>query len=77
MAAYGLKPVCEIQLSGFSDDTAFHQLENHAACLRWRSRGRYHVPMVLRAAYGAGVRALERHPESREAYYPTRSASKW
>jgi pyruvate dehydrogenase E1 component beta subunit len=68
MAAYGLKPVCEIQFSGFSY-MAFHQLENHAARLRWRSRGHYHVPMVLRAPYGAGVRALEHHSESREAYY--------
>jgi pyruvate dehydrogenase E1 component beta subunit len=68
MAAYGLKPVCEIQFSGFSY-MAFHQLESHAARLRWRSRGRYHVPMVLRAPYGAGVRALEHHSESREAYY--------
>ena len=68
MAAYGLKPVCEIQFSGFSY-MAFHQLENHAARLCWRSRGHYHVPMVLRAPYGAGVRALEHHSESREAYY--------
>jgi pyruvate dehydrogenase E1 component beta subunit len=68
MAAYGLKPVCEIQFSGFSY-MAFHQLENHATRLRWRSRGHYHVPMVLRAPYGAGVRALEHHSESREAYY--------
>jgi pyruvate dehydrogenase E1 component beta subunit len=69
MAAYGLKPVREIQFSGFSY-MAFHQLENHAARLRWRSRGHYHhVPMVLRAPYGAGVRALEHHSESREAYY--------
>jgi pyruvate dehydrogenase E1 component beta subunit len=68
MAAYGLKPVCEIQFAGFSY-MAFHQLEGHAARLRWRSRGRYHVPMVLRTPYGAGVRALEHHSESREAYY--------
>jgi pyruvate dehydrogenase E1 component beta subunit len=68
MAAYGLKPVCEIQFSGFSY-MAFHQLESHAARLRWRSRGRYHVPMVLRTPYGAGVRALEHHSESREVYY--------
>jgi pyruvate dehydrogenase E1 component beta subunit len=44
-------------------------LENHAARLRWRSRGRYQVPMVLRAPYGAGVRALEHHSESREVYW--------
>ena len=68
MAAYGLKPVCEIQFSGFSYQS-FHQIENHAARLRWRSRGRHHVPMVLRTPYGGGVRALEHHSESREAYW--------
>ena len=47
MAAYGLRPVCEIQFSGFSYQN-FHQIENHAARLRWRSQGRYHVPMVMR-----------------------------
>ncbi len=68
MAAYGLRPVCEIQFSGFSYQN-FHQVENHAARLRWRSQGRYHVPMVLRTPYGGGVRALEHHSESREAYW--------
>jgi pyruvate dehydrogenase E1 component beta subunit len=68
MAAYGLRPVCEIQFSGFSYQ-AFHQTENHAARLRWRSQGRFSVPMVLRTPYGGGVRALEHHSESREAYY--------
>src|SRR4029453_10288280 len=43
MALYGLKPVCEIQFSGFSY-LAMHQFESHAARLRWRSRGRYTVP---------------------------------
>jgi len=68
MAIYGLKPVCEIQFSGFSYQ-CFHQLENHAARLRWRSQGRFHVPMVLRTPYGGGVRALEHHSESRETYW--------
>ena len=68
MAAYGLRPVCEIQFSGFSYQN-FHQIENHAARLRWRSRGRFTVPMVLRTPYGGGVRALEHHSESREAYW--------
>jgi pyruvate dehydrogenase E1 component beta subunit len=68
MAVYGLKPVCEIQFSGFAY-LNFHQLECHAARLRWRSQGRFHVPMVLRTPYGGGVRALEHHSESREAYY--------
>lgn len=68
MAAYGLKPVCEIQFSGFAYQN-FHQLENHAARLRWRTQGRLTVPMVMRAPYGGGVRALEHHSESREAYW--------
>ena len=68
MALYGLRPVCEMQFSGFSY-LAFHQLESHAARLRWRSRGRYTVPLVVRMPYGGGVRALEHHSESREAYY--------
>lgn len=68
MAVYGLKPICEIQFSGFAYQN-FHQIENHAARLRWRSQGRLQVPMVLRAPYGGGVRALEHHSESREAYW--------
>jgi pyruvate dehydrogenase E1 component beta subunit len=68
MALYGLRPVCEMQFSGFSY-YAFHQMEAHAARLRWRSQGRFSVPMVLRAPYGGGVRALEHHSESREVYW--------
>lgn len=68
MAIYGLKPVPEIQFSGFSFQ-AFHQIENHAARYRARTRGRYHVQMVVRMPYGGGVRALEHHSESEEAYY--------
>ncbi|HOV85792.1 MAG TPA: alpha-ketoacid dehydrogenase subunit beta [Syntrophobacteraceae bacterium] len=68
MAVYGLRPVCEMQFSGFSY-FAMHQMESHAARMRWRSMGRFHVPMVLRCPYGGGVRALEHHSESREAYW--------
>jgi pyruvate dehydrogenase E1 component beta subunit len=68
MAVYGLRPVCEIQFSGFSY-LAFHQIESHAARLRLRSQGQWEVPLVIRAPYGGGIRALEHHSESREAYY--------
>ena len=68
MAIYGLKPVAEIQFSGFSFQS-FHQIENHAARYRARTRGRYHIQMVVRMPYGGGVRALEHHSESEEAYY--------
>ena len=68
MALYGLKPVCEIQFSGFAFQ-CFHQIENHAARYRLRSQGRFHVPMVIRMPYGGGVRALEHHTESEEQFY--------
>ncbi len=68
MAIAGLKPIAELQFSGFSY-FAWHQLESHAARMRWRSRGRFTLPMVIRAPYGAGVRALEHHSESREAMF--------
>jgi pyruvate dehydrogenase E1 component beta subunit len=68
MAAFGLRPVAEIQFEGFMPP-AFDQIVSHAARLRWRSRGRFHVPLVIRAPYGGGIRALEHHSESPEAYY--------
>jgi pyruvate dehydrogenase E1 component beta subunit len=68
MAVYGLRPVAEIQFSGFMYQ-AFHQMEQHVARMRWRSRGTLTAPMVIRAPYAAGVRALEHHSESRETYY--------
>ena len=49
MAVYGLRPVSEMQFSGFSYH-AFHQMEAHAARMRTRTRGRYGVPMVLEGA---------------------------
>src|ERR687887_2585261 len=68
MALYGLKPVCEIQFSGFAFQ-CFHQIENHAARYRMRSQGRFQCQMVIRMPYGGGVRALEHHTESEEQFY--------
>ncbi len=68
MAAYGLKPVPEIQFSGFMYP-AFDQIVSHAARLRTRSRGRFTCPLVVRAPYGGGIRAPEHHSESKEAFY--------
>jgi pyruvate dehydrogenase E1 component subunit beta len=68
MALYGLKPVCEIQFSGFAFQ-CFHHFENHAARYRMRTQGRFHVPMVVRMPFGGGVRALEHHSESEEQFY--------
>ncbi|GCF13508.1 2-oxoisovalerate dehydrogenase subunit beta [Haloarcula mannanilytica] len=68
MAAYGMRPVPEIQFSGFMYP-AFDQIVSHAARLRTRSRGRYNCPLTVRAPYGGGIRAPEHHSESKEAFY--------
>ena len=68
MALYGLRPVCEIQFSGFAFQ-CFHQIENHVARYRMRSQSRFHCPLVVRMPYGGGVRALEHHSESEEQFY--------
>ena len=68
MAAMGLRPVAEIQFSGFIYPT-IDQMINHAGRLRNRTRGRLSVPMVLRAPSGAGIHAPEHHSESNEALF--------
>ncbi len=68
MAAYGLKPVAEIQFMGFIYP-AVDQIFNHAARIRSRSRGRYSVPMVIRTPYGVGIKSPEHHSESSEAHF--------
>jgi pyruvate dehydrogenase E1 component beta subunit len=68
MAAYGLRPVPELQFSGFLYP-GFDQLVSHAARIRTRSRGRYTCPLTVRAPYGGGIRAPEHHSESKEAFY--------
>ena len=68
MAVYGLKPVAEIQFMGFIY-SAIDQIFSHAARIRYRSRGRYTCPLVVRTPYGGGVKALELHSESTEAFF--------
>jgi len=68
MAAYGLKPVVEIQFMGFIY-SAIDQIFSHAARIRARSRGRFTASLVIRTPYGGGVKALEHHSESTEAIF--------
>ena len=68
MAAFGLRPVPEIQFLGFIYP-AFNQIISHVARLRNRTRGRFTMPIVIRTPYGAGLRALEHHSESTEALF--------
>lgn len=66
LAAQGMKPVAEIQFSGFIYP-CIDQLANHASRLRTRTQGRLSCPMVLRTPSGGGIHAPEHHSESNEA----------
>ncbi|MCI0503488.1 alpha-ketoacid dehydrogenase subunit beta [Candidatus Micrarchaeota archaeon] len=68
MAAMGLRPVPEIQFQGF-DYEGYHQVVQHIARLRNRTRGSITVPMVIRLPASGGIRALEHHGESAESIY--------
>ena len=68
MAAAGLRPVVEMQFSGFAYP-ALNQIISHVSRLHNRSRGRYNMSMVIRMPYGGGINALEHHSESMEAIY--------
>lgn len=68
MAVEGLKPVAEIQFSGFAY-TTIDQILNHAGRMRYRTRGRLSCPMVMRTPCAAGIHAPEHHSESPEAMY--------
>lgn len=68
MCISGLRPVVEIQFSGFIWP-GVNQLITHAARYNNRSQGRYPMPMVIRTPYGGGVRALEHHSDSEESYF--------
>ena len=67
MGIMGLKPVVEIQFEGFIMP-ALDQIISHASRMRNRSRGKYTVPIVIRCPIGGGIKALEHHSDSPEAY---------
>ena len=68
MALYGLKPIVEIQFSGFIHD-AFEQFMFCASKYRWATGGMYTVPMVVRAPSFGGIRGGFWHSQSPEPYY--------
>lgn len=68
MAVEGLRPVAEIQFSGFAYAT-IDQIVNHAGRMRHRTQGRLSCPMVLRTPCGGGIHAPEHHSESPEAIF--------
>lgn len=68
LAISGLRPVVEMQFLGFSHQ-AFHQIGPHVARMRYRSQGRFGVPMVIRAPFGGLVRTPEHHCDALEAQF--------
>lgn len=68
LALGGMRPICEIQFSGFLN-FAFEQIQPHCSRFAQRTSGGRRVPMVIRAPSGGGIRALEHHSESEEAMY--------
>lgn len=66
LAMAGLRPVAEIQFAGFLYP-ALDQILSHVGRMRHRTRGRFTVPMVIRAPYGGGVKTPEQHADSPEA----------
>lgn len=67
-AAAGLRPVAELMFVDFIG-VAMDQLYNQAAKMRYMFGGKAKVPMVLRAAQGAGVSAAAQHSQSLEAWF--------
>ncbi|MEK6805703.1 MAG: alpha-ketoacid dehydrogenase subunit beta [Pseudomonadota bacterium] len=68
LSTQGLKPVAEIQFSGFLYPCV-DQVVNHATRYRNRTRGRLSCPMVIRAPNGGGIHAPEHHSESLETTF--------
>ncbi len=68
MALYGLKPIAEVQFSGFIHD-AFEHIMFCAARYRWASGGQYSCPMVIRAPSFGGIKGGLWHSQSVEAYF--------
>jgi len=68
LAVGGFRPVVEIQFMDFMYP-AVNQLFAHAARYRNRSRGRFHLPMVVRMPYGGGIHPPEHHSDSYESMF--------
>ncbi|GAA0598500.1 alpha-ketoacid dehydrogenase subunit beta [Virgibacillus siamensis] len=68
LAVNGFKPIAEIQFMGFIYP-AYNQIMTHVSRIRMKTMGHFSVPMVIRAPYGAGIRAPEVHSDSMEAIF--------
>ncbi len=68
MAAYGLRPVVEIQFADYIYP-AFDQIVSEAGRMRYRTAGEWALPMVIRSPYGGGIFGGQTHSQSPEALF--------
>ena len=68
MAAYGLRPVAEIQFADYMYP-GYDQIVSEAARLRSRSAGGFTAPLVIRMPVGGGIRGGQTHSQSPEALF--------
>ncbi|MEM9131337.1 MAG: alpha-ketoacid dehydrogenase subunit beta [Actinomycetota bacterium] len=68
MAAYGLRPVAEIQFADYVYP-GYDQIVSEAARLRSRSVGEFTAPLVVRMPVGGGIRGGQTHSQSPEALF--------
>jgi 2-oxoisovalerate dehydrogenase E1 component beta subunit len=68
MAAYGLRPIAEIQFADYMYP-AYDQIVSEAARLRFRSAGDFTAPMVVRMPCGGGIFGGQTHSQSPEALF--------
>jgi 2-oxoisovalerate dehydrogenase E1 component beta subunit len=68
MAAYGLRPVPEIQFADYIYP-ALDQIVSEAARLRYRSAGDFTAPITIRSPFGGGIFGGQTHSQSPEALF--------
>ncbi len=68
MAAYGLRPVPEIQFADYIYP-ALDQLVSEAARIRYRSAGEWNMPITVRSPFGGGIFGGQTHSQSPEAIF--------
>lgn len=68
LAINGFKPIAEMQFMGFIYP-AYDQIMTHVSRIRMKTMGHFTVPLVIRAPYGAGIRAPEIHSDSAESLF--------
>ncbi len=68
MAAYGLRPIVEIQFADYIYP-AYDQIVSEVARLRYRSAGQFTAPITIRSPYGGGIFGGQTHSQSVEALF--------